>query len=72
MEVGVRVRLRDVETFEDLEELRAPPPIEPADVVAGVEELYVVEVVLLTPPGARCVPVLASRTDPPPTLNAPD
>ncbi len=31
----------------------APAPVEPGDVVASVAEPYVVEVVLLTPPGAR-------------------
>jgi hypothetical protein len=37
--------------------------VEPGDIVAGVDELFVVEVVLPTPPEARCVPALARRVE---------
>jgi hypothetical protein len=57
--VGARVRLRDAETLDDLGELMAPEPVEPGDVVASVAELYIIEAVLVAPPGASVVPVLA-------------
>jgi len=59
VELGQRVVLRDVDTLDDVGELEAPTPVEPGDVVATVDEVYVVEAVLPRPPDARCVPVLA-------------
>jgi hypothetical protein len=50
--VGVRVRVRDVETLDDLAELNAPPPVEPGDLVASAKAAYRVEVVLVTAQGA--------------------
>jgi hypothetical protein len=60
VELGVLVHVRDVETLDDVAELTAPHPVESNDVVASVDDVYVVEVVLLAPPGSRCVPVLAN------------
>jgi hypothetical protein len=56
-ELGVRVHLRDVRTF-DLCDVTAPEPVEAGDLVASAEHVYRVEVVLLPPPGAPVVPVL--------------
>jgi hypothetical protein len=63
MELGVRVRLRDVDTLDDVAVLTAPDPVEPGDLLASVDEVYVVEAVLPTPPGARVVPALARRLE---------
>ena len=62
MEV-VRVQVRDVETLGDVADVTAPTPVQPGDLVASAENLYRVEVVLIAPPGARCVPVLARRVE---------
>jgi hypothetical protein len=43
MELGVRVRLRDVDTLDDVAVLTAPDPVEPGDLLASVDEVYVVE-----------------------------
>jgi hypothetical protein len=59
--VGISVHVRDVETLDDLDNVTAPAPVEPGDVVASVDAIYRVEVVLWTPPDSRCVPVLARR-----------
>jgi hypothetical protein len=61
MELGTRVHLRDVETVDDVGDVTAPEPVEPGDLVATVDEVFVVEVVLWTPPGSRCVPVLGKH-----------
>jgi hypothetical protein len=63
MKLGVRLKLRDVDTLDDVCELEAPAPVEPGDVVATVEQVYVVEVVLPTPTDSSCVPVLARAID---------
>lgn len=62
MEIGTRIRLRDVDSLEELEELHAPAPVAAGDVVAGVDEFYVLEVVLVAP-GRSCIPVLARRVE---------
>lgn len=59
--VGVRVRLRDLTTLDDLGELTAPAPVEPGDLLATVDDVFRVAVVLSTPPESTCVPVLARR-----------
>jgi hypothetical protein len=59
-QLGVRVRVRDVETLDDLDELTAPPPVEPGDLLASANALYRVEV-LCVPSGSSCVPVLARQ-----------
>ena len=59
--VGVRVRLRDVTTLDDLGELTAPAPVEPGDLLATVDDVFRVAVVLSTPAESTCVPVLARR-----------
>jgi hypothetical protein len=43
--------------------LTAPDPVEPGDLLASVDEVYGVEAVLPTPPGARVVPALARRLE---------
>ena len=63
MDVGVRAVLRDAETLDDLGAVTAPAPIEPGDVLGDAEALCRVEVVLLTSPAARCVPVLVRREE---------
>ena len=63
MHVGVRVHLRDVERLDDLDDVTAPEPVEPGDLVASANDVLVVEAVLATPPGWRCVPVLAHRIE---------
>jgi hypothetical protein len=63
-EYGARrqgVRLRDVDTLDDVGEPDAPEPGERGDVVATGDGLWRVEVVRVTPSGANCVPVLALR-----------
>jgi hypothetical protein len=62
-ELGVWVHVRDVEKLDDLGDVTAPPPVEPGDLVASVDDLFRVEVVLVPKPGARVVPVLARRLD---------
>ena len=37
LEIGVPVVLRDVETMDDLDRVRAPSPVRPGDLVASVE-----------------------------------
>jgi hypothetical protein len=61
VELGIAVHLRDVETLDDLADVRAPEPVEPGDLVASAEHVYRVEAVLWTPPDSRCVPVLGRR-----------
>jgi hypothetical protein len=63
MALGVRVRLRDAATLDDLAEVTAPAPVQPGDVVASVDAVDVLEVVLVTPPRASCVPALARRLE---------
>lgn len=63
MELGIAVHLRDVETLDDLADVTAPSPVEPGDLVASAKHVYRVEAVLLTRPGARCIPVLARRVE---------
>jgi hypothetical protein len=55
----VHVHLRDAETFDDIADTTAPAPVEPGDVVATAEDVYTVEVVLVSTDGP--VPVLARR-----------
>jgi hypothetical protein len=62
VELGTRLHVRDVDTFDDLCDVTAPGPVEPGDVVATAEHVYRVEVVLEPPPGAPVTPVLARRT----------
>jgi hypothetical protein len=47
----VRVHLRDVETFDDIADVTAPAPVEVGDVVATVEDVYIVEDVLVSTNG---------------------
>jgi len=47
-ELGVRVHLRHVRTLDDLEDVHAPPPVLPGDVVASAKNVYRVEDVLLS------------------------
>jgi hypothetical protein len=61
MELGVTVPVRDSVTLDDVGEVTGPAPVQPGDVLASVDEVYVIEVVLVAPPDARCVPVLARR-----------
>ena len=63
LELGTRVHLRDVRRLDDLCDVTAPLPIKPGDVVASAEAVYRVEAVLLPPPGAPNVPVLARRIE---------
>lgn len=55
------MHLRDVETLDDVCDVTAPAPVEPGDLVSTADTLYLVEVVLVSPPGARWVLVLAHR-----------
>ena len=61
VDVGVRVHLRDVETLDDVAVVTAPAPVEPDDIIANLDEVFVVEAVLWTPRDSRCVPVLERR-----------
>lgn len=62
-ELGIRVHLRDVETLDDVGDLTAPGPVEPGDLVADAEAVYAVEAVLIPPPGASVIAVLAQRIE---------
>jgi hypothetical protein len=56
-ELGIRIQLRDVETFDDITDVTAPAPIMPGDLVATATDVYRVEVILLPPPvlpACRC------------------
>lgn len=61
VELGVRVHVRDVETLDDLDDVTAPAPVEPGDLVASAEAIYRVEAVVWVAPGSPRVPVLARR-----------
>jgi hypothetical protein len=47
LELGIAVDLRDVETLDDLDDLTAPAPVEPGDLLASSSELYRVEAILV-------------------------
>jgi len=63
LEHGVRAFVRAVETLDEFGIVTAPGPIEPGDLLATAGELWRVEVVLVPPPGAPVVPVLARRVE---------
>ena len=54
--------LRGAATLDDLGDAYAPAPVEPGDLVATANQVFVVDAVLPTPV-ARCVPALARELD---------
>jgi hypothetical protein len=55
----VWVHLRDVETFDDVGDVTAPGPVEPGDVLATADELYVIEAIIEPTAGDLCIAALA-------------